>query len=265
MILAKYLPLLLLASLAGCHIIVPYDPDQQDGGSLFGDGPPPGDIKYDGLKLEGPVTRLDGGGCEKGILHADFATKPSGWIFKYHCGQSEEKITDCGTPCLSVSDTYLNDTFATQSVQQFTFGLRFKMVKAPACEVVLFRLGTKLGPLTDLDHGIRLAINRDQNANPELQLLTRGRISWGTSGLRLAQLKESTWYSVELRGRAYGYYQIYLLDVAVTGDDATNVQQSNWVSYQYFNSLKSYQFGALTRDCCKPQIDYDWVCFVDRY
>ncbi len=140
------------------------------------------------------------------------------------------------------------------------------MVKAPACEVVLFRLGTRLGPLTDLQHGIRLIISPlTPTHDPELQVVTRGRLTWGTSGRSMVKLKESTWYTVELRGRAYGYYQIHLLDMHVSGDDASKFALSNWVSYQYFSSLTSYQFGALSKDCCKPRIDFDWVCFVDRY
>lgn len=261
---SKYLSLV-VAALTGCHIIAPYDPDKQDSSAITGDAPPPGDIKYDGLKLEGPVATLDGGGCSAGILHSDFSTKPPGWLPSYHCGQHSESFGDCGTPCWSASNTYLNKTFSSSSIKKFTLGLRFKMVKAPTCDVVLFRLGTLLGPTSELDYGIRLMIGKSDNGNPELQVRTTGKINLGATGIRLAQLSESTWYSVELRGRAYGYYQIYLLDVAVTGDDKTNKQWSSWVSYQYFYTLKSYQFGALTKDCCKPLIDFDWVCFMDRY
>ena len=268
--LSKNVPLLLLATLTGCHIIVPYDPDQQDGGSLFGDGQQPGDIKFDGLNLEGPVTTLDGGGCSQGILHSDFATKPSGWLFKSHCKDSEVSMSDCGGPsCLSVADTYLNRSFTTKSVTQFTLGLRFKMRKAPTCETVLFRLGNALDlndPKSDLDYGIRLAISPvTSTLDPALWVYTTGRITWGPSGLPMAKLKESTWYSVEVRGRAVSSWQIYLLDVVLSENGQAIFQRTNWISYQYFSTLWAYQFGSLTRDCCKPQIDFDWVCFVDKY
>lgn len=264
--LPVYLALPLLVLLAGCHVLVPYDPSG-DSGSSPGDGrQPPRDMKFDGLKLEGPVTSLDGGGCQKGILHSDFASQPPDWLPKdaINCG-GKNSFGDCGTPCWHVSDNYLEKEFSPDtSIKQFTLGLRFKMVKAPACDVILFRLGTDIKYKSDLDYGIRLVIS-SASGTPELQLHTRGRITWGPRDARLAKLKESTWYSVELRGRTYSSWEIYLISGAVTGDDGTNIEWTNWSSYQYFYTLKSYQFGALTRECCKPLIDYDGVCFMDRY
>ncbi len=258
----RHLPLLLLVLLAGCHALVPYDPSS-DGGS--GDGPKRPDLKFDGLKLEGPVTSLDGGSCQQGILHSDFASKPADWLPKDAlCGHGKDELTDCGTPCWHVSDSYLEKEFSPSSLKQFTLGLRFKMVKAPACEVVLFRLGSNVQKESDLGYGLRLVIGRTTGGAPELQLHTRSKVSWGPRDARLVQIKESTWYSVELRGRA-GSWQIYLISGVVTGDDGTTKHWNDWSTYQYFNSLKSYQFGALTRDCCKPQIDYDWVCFLNTF
>ncbi len=269
MIPAKYLSLPLLVVLAGCDLIFPYDP-AQDSSPPHGDGPKPpqGDFKFDGLSLEGPTTTLDGGGCSKGILNSDFATMPSGWLFKdAFCGGSgTHGITDCGGPsCLSVSDAFREETFATRSIKKFTLGLRFKMAKAPTCEVVLFRLGNRMSKKSDLDYGIRLAISPvTPYADPALWIYTLGRWSIvGATGLPLAKLKEAAWYSVEVRGRTV--WDIHVLDVVVSENGKPIFRRNDWLTAQWFNTLRSYQFGALTKNCCKPLIDYDWVCFLDQY
>lgn len=263
--LAQILPLLLL--LSGCHLLFPYDPAEDAG--VSGDGPHTGDVTFDGLHLEGPRITLDGGGCAFGsgvpLLYSRFTTNQS-WLFQAHCKNSHVAFGQCAnTACVSVQDKYLSKSFSSESIPTFTLGMRFRMPKNPACDVLLFRLGTQLGadPELDLEHGLRLMIHRGDKDQPELRVVIRSKGNWWSGLVRIAGIKADAWHTIELRGREY--YGYMLLDYLLTAPDGKTAHRSNVLTYQRMKNLNAYQFGSLSKDCCMAHIDYDWVCFVNQY